>query len=136
MTVRQHLAVVHRYESEKCSKLAKEHGGLAECYGGMLKAASKEESATYSKLAQHHSNMAKILGDASDKHSGFAGDCEKAKEDALGKTLVPDRFSSIPFEDYDGFGFAASHAVRAVARPGAPDPVAMNKAMAGVAPEF
>src|SRR5579863_3108067 len=112
-TIRQHLQEMHQAASENHAKLADACGDVSKCFSSMSKAAPSSDGETYAKIASAFDKMAKVHAAAADAHAGFADDCEKAHQDALEKTLVPDRFSSIA--PSDNFG------IRAVPRNGQPD---------------
>lgn len=125
MTIRQHLQKVHEHEADKCTKLAGECKTLHECFSGMSKAAGGEDGEMYSKIASTFHAMHKIHADSADRHAGFSSECEKAHEDALGKTLVPDRFGALSIVDTPEVAFSGG--VRAVPRHGAPMPHQLDK---------
>ena len=133
--VREHLAHFHAaaHEHHKTAaahhdSLSEHHAELAKHFHSMAKAAGKPDGDTYQALGEAHGAAAKAHAHYSKSHSDFAAfhaeaadGCEKAEQDRLGKTLVPDRFSSVIPTNVPEEGFG----IRGVIRPGQPD---LNKA--------
>jgi hypothetical protein len=112
-SMREHLRQVHEAESAHHEAMAKSHEQLAECFGKLWKANGGDDEKMYQAISAEHDTMAKAHQNASEYNGQCADDCMKAHEDYLGKTLVPDRVSSVAAMDTP-FG------IKAIPRAGAP----------------
>lgn len=113
-SMREHMQKVHEAASSHHGEMAKSHAQLAKCYGSMSKAAGSDDGKMYQSIADQHDQMSKSHQAASDFHGECADECMKSESDRLGKTLVPDRISSVASVDTPNFG------IRAIPRAGAP----------------
>lgn len=112
----EHPAAAHFSKaSEHYAALGEHHGTLADHHDGFIK--SHAEHATLHLGAAKQEHPSKKAAESFDPDS-IRELVQKGVSDALGKILVPDRISGIARSDAPAGAFG----VRAVPRPGAPDP--------------
>lgn len=129
-SVRDHLAEFHKTASSHHGEMAEHHAKLAKIHASMAKAAPTEDSTTYSEISSTHGALAKSHTAHAAFHKTASEACSKAQQDALAKTVVPDRISSVIPRDAPDSAFG----IRAVVRPGQPS--IERSTLDAIAPQF
>jgi hypothetical protein len=102
----------YQVQADAHGQLARNEQALSECFGKMAGAASEEDAPIYKAAQAHHASNADMNAGLCEHFEA----CAKAVEDELGKTLVPDGFTSVFPSDVP-----AVSKVRMVPRGGQPD---------------
>ena len=116
-TLRSHLAEYHAKAATHHGLLAAHHATLAKHFGKLAKA-ELGDGESFKAISDEHIALMKRHEDHAALHATLADKCAKAQQDWLEKTIRPDAFSSVPAQNTPDAGFG----IRAVARPGSPDP--------------